>query len=119
MSYLEYEKGTKQVIEIHTTQPDVIGNYDFALSNQFQVGDEFAYTIFINEVDENKTVKSFYAIKNNPQAQRMLADNAQLSGENADLLFKNAMQDVAITTLQDENAELLLKIAMLEANANV
>lgn len=42
-----------------------------------------------------------------------------LADENADLIFQNAMQDMAIQGLQDENADLIFKIAMLEANANV
>lgn len=42
-----------------------------------------------------------------------------LADENAELIFQNAMQDMAITGLQNENADLMFKIAMLEANANV
>lgn len=34
--------------------------------------------------------------------------------ENADLLLKNAMQDVTIQALQDENSEIIFKIAQME-----
>lgn len=37
-----------------------------------------------------------------------------MQGENADLIFQNAMQDMAIQSLQDENAELMFAVANLQ-----
>lgn len=82
--YLEYETTTKQVVEIYETIPLVSDGYDYAISEQFAVGDEFAQTIWINEVDENKNVTSFSAIRNNPQSQRLLEENEQLKQKIAD-----------------------------------
>lgn len=37
-----------------------------------------------------------------------------IQNENADLIFQNAMQDMAIQSLQDENAELMFAVANLQ-----
>lgn len=83
MVYLEYDIRTKQVVEIHDAEPTVTTDYDFAKSEQFAVGDEFEQTIWINEVDENKNVISYSAIRNNPQAKRLLQENAELKANQA------------------------------------
>lgn len=62
MVYLEYHKETKQVVEIHEEVPNVSTDYDFAKSDQFAVGDEFEWTIWINSVDEEKNVTSHSAM---------------------------------------------------------
>lgn len=92
MIYLEYEVSTKQVVQIHENEPILTKNYDYAISNDFtasnnegdfqtnlfKVGDEFEQTIWINEVDENKNLLSYSAIRNNPNAARLLKENDQL-----------------------------------------
>jgi hypothetical protein len=102
MLYLEYETATKQVVQIHETEPTELNEgYAFAISvdivstddlgeevkreNPFKVGDEFEQTIWINEVDENKNVISYSAIRNNPNAKRLLQENAELKQKNIDL----------------------------------
>lgn len=82
MVYLEYHKETKQVIEIHNIQPTLSSDYDFALSEKFVVGNEFELTIWINEVDENKNLISYSAIRNNPNAKRLLEENKQFKETN-------------------------------------
>jgi hypothetical protein len=81
MVYLEYDIRTKQVVEIHDAEPTVTADYDFAKSEQFAVGDEFEQTIWINEVDENKNILSYSAIRNNPNAKRLLEENSRLKDE--------------------------------------
>lgn len=78
MVYLEYETATKQVVEIHEKIPTVESGYDYAISEQFTVGDEFEQAIWVNKVDENKKVISCSAIRNNPNAKRLLEENAIL-----------------------------------------
>lgn len=95
MVYLEYEKNTKQVVEIHKTEPITVEGYDFTSSNSFEVGDEFEWTIWINEVDENKKLISYSAIRNNPNAKRLLEENKilkeqlQATQEAVDFLILN------------------------------
>lgn len=82
MPYLEYEVGTGQVVEIYAEQPPVDPGYDYSTSNQFAVGDEFEWTIWVNEVDEKKTLLSYSAIRNNPNAKRLLKENMEFKREN-------------------------------------
>lgn len=82
MVYLEYEKTTKQVVQIHEVIPTVERNYDYVKSDTFVLGDEFEKNIFINEINEEKEVVSFAVIRNNPNAQRLLRENAELKIEN-------------------------------------
>lgn len=56
---------------------------------------------------------SFVAL--HKQLQPTPEDEMELiQNENADLIFQNAMQDMAIQTLQDENAELMFAVANLQ-----
>ncbi|KIL79606.1 hypothetical protein [Bacillus badius] len=82
MVYLEYHLETKQVVEIHQNEPVTVGGYDFGKSDDFEVGDEFEQTIWVNRVDEIKNVTSHSAIRNNPNAKRLLQENAKLKAEN-------------------------------------
>jgi hypothetical protein len=85
MVYLQYHIETKQVVEIHDSEPIISIGYDYAISADFSVGDEFEQTIWINVVDKNKNLVSHSAIRNNPQATRLLKENQQLKEENVDL----------------------------------
>ena len=42
-----------------------------------------------------------------------------LETENAELLFKSAMNEIKIETLENENASMLLKLALLEVGRDV
>lgn len=84
MVYLEYDIQSKQVVEIHEEEPKVVENYDFAITDNFIVGEEFEQTIWINEVDENKNLTSFSAIRNNPNARRLLQENEALKTAQAE-----------------------------------
>jgi len=99
MLYLIYHKESKQVVEINEREPSVPDGYDFAISKQFELGDEFEYTIWINEVDNEKNVISYSAIRNNPQAQRLLNENNQLKAENAQLKSQHAELMLAVAEL--------------------
>ena len=105
MVYLEYDDITKQVIEIHESLPSTTM---YAVSPYFNLGDEFELTIWINEVDENKNVLSHTAIRNNPNAQRLLRENAELKQENA---FLKA-QKQALSEQVDFHEELIVELAM-------
>ena len=92
MLYLEYDKKTKQVVQIHEALPLIGEKYSYAISrdrkeinngnevtvNTFKLGDEFEYTIWINEVDENNNIVSHSSIRINPQAKRLLEENEML-----------------------------------------
>lgn len=80
--YLEYNEEKKQVVEIHDFEPTLTDGYNYATSDQFEVGDEFEWTIWINDVDENKNLISYSAIRNNPSAKRLLRENVELKKEN-------------------------------------
>lgn len=90
MVYLEYDLATKQVVEIHESKPQIKEGYGVAKSNDFQIGDEFKNTIWVNEVsidevDNEPFVSSYAAIKNNPIASRLLRENKELKELLADL----------------------------------
>lgn len=85
MAYLEYETNTRQVVEIHTEAPAVQEGYAYAVSDDFSPGDEFEQTIWVNKVDKDKNVTSYSAIRNNPNAARLLKENEQLKAENTQL----------------------------------
>lgn len=89
--YLEYEVSTKQVVQIHVAEPITVEGYDYAVSSDFAPGDEFEQTIWINDVDENKNVTSYSAIRNNPNAQRLLRENQQLKQANEELRAANEL----------------------------
>ncbi|WP_342510609.1 hypothetical protein MKY34_19580 [Sporosarcina sp. FSL K6-1522] len=82
MAYLEYQKQTKQVVEIHESEPTVSSDYDYAVSENFTVSDEFEWTIWVNGVDVDKNLTSHSAIRNNPNAKRLLQENEQLKATN-------------------------------------
>lgn len=51
----------------------------------------------------------YYEYEDRPMTQEERVDAMQT--ENADLMFQNAMQDMAISQLQADNAELMLMVA--------
>lgn len=99
MLYLEYETTTKQVVEIHETVPTTQSGYDYALSEDFLIGDEFEKTIWINEVDENKYITSYSAIRNNPNAKRLLQENEALTEKTVQQAEQISRQEQQITEL--------------------
>lgn len=114
MFYLEYNKQTGLVVEIHAVQPNVTADYDFGISGVFKVSDEFEWTILINEVDENKNILSYSAIRNNPNAKRLLQENDQLKVELGNILIENANDKAKISELETVQGELLLEVATLK-----
>jgi hypothetical protein len=104
MVYLEYSLINKQVIKIHETIPELVDKYDYTITDQISVGDEFELTIWINETDNEKNLLSYSAIRNNPQAMRLLKENTQLKLENQklqeeDLNNKEAIAELYLMTL--------------------
>jgi|SRR5690625_981208 len=91
MVYLEYHIQTKQVIEIHETEPTVSNDYDYAISDFFAVGDEFERTIWINSVDDDKNLTSVSAIRNNPNARRIMQENQQLRDDLNEAIMELSM----------------------------
>src|SRR5699024_2894974 len=83
--YLEYHKEKKQVVEIHESEPTLKDGYDYAISDQFEVGDEFEWTVWVNSTDDEKNLTSYSAIRNNPNAKRLLEENKVLKEENSQL----------------------------------
>ncbi len=122
MVYLEYEINTKQVVEIHETEPTLVEGYDYAMSDEFVVGDELEKTIWINVVTEDKYVTSASAIRNNPQAKRLLEENKKLKQDNA-LLQASVLEMTTYAALQDERLvtqeQALLELSTLVAGGNV
>lgn len=79
MVFLEYEKDTKYVIEIHETEPSSIADgCAIAQSDQFAVGDEFEYLIKVNSVDGNGTVTSYSSVRQARSYSRILQESKQL-----------------------------------------
>lgn len=104
MVYLEYHKETRQVVEIHETSPIVTTEYDFTLSDNFTIGDEFELTIRVNQVDGDKNLTSYSAIRNNPNARRLLRENVELKEkkerlENEDLNNKEAIAELYLLSM--------------------
>lgn len=110
MSYLEYHKETKQVVEIHETVPTLSDGYDYAISDAFAVGDEFEWTIWVNEVDGEKNLTSHSAIRNNPNAKRLLQMNAQLIAENELLKAQNKAMSERADFVEDVVAEIAVQV---------
>ncbi len=119
MPYLEYELSTKQVVQIHEDVPNIERGYDYAISDEFEVGDEFKHTIWINEVDEHKNVTAMSSIRNNPHARRLLEDNLKLSQENAllglqvvELKMESMDKSQIIDMLGEEVAKIKLELLL-------
>lgn len=108
--YLEYHKETKQVVEIHEAVPTVSTDYDYAISDQFIVGDEFEWTIWVNSVDEEKNLTSHSAIRNNPNAKRLLQENQQLKHENVMLKAQNNALAERADFVEDLIAEMAIQV---------
>lgn len=58
----------------------------------------------------------YYEYIDRPMTQEERVDAMQM--ENADLMFQNAMQDMAISQLQADNAELMLMVANTQLGGN-
>lgn len=110
MVYLEYHKETKQVVEIHEAAPTVSSDYNFAVSNQFVVGDEFEWTIWVNEVDEEQNLTSHSAIRNNPNAKRLLQENERLKKENELLKARDKALSERADFIEDVVAEMATQV---------
>lgn len=110
MVHLEYDSLTRQVIEIHETEPtDTL----FCVSNSFQVGDEFELTIWVNEIGEEKELLSHSAIRNNPNAKRLLRDNALLKTKTTQQEEQIAEKDRQIIELKEKQT---LTSELVESN---
>lgn len=110
MSYLEYHKESKQVVEIHEKEPTVSSEYDYAVSHNFEIGDEFEWTIWINSIDEDKNLTSHSAIRNNPNARRLLMENELLKHENELLKAQNKAMSERADFVEDVVAELAIQV---------
>lgn len=79
MVYLEYEKESRYVVEIHEETPNTVPmENDYAISNEFSVGDEFKYLIIVNSVDENRTATSVSSIQQARTYSVILKENKGL-----------------------------------------
>ncbi|MEZ7170763.1 hypothetical protein [Sporosarcina sp. OR05] len=110
MNYLEYERFSKQVVEIHETEPILAPGYGFATSAEFLPVDEFEWTIWVNDVDENKNLTSHSAIRNNPNAKRLLRENEQLKHENQLLKAQNNALSERASFIEDVVAEMATQV---------
>lgn len=118
MIYLEYHKETKQVVQIHENEPTITVDYEFALSDTFKIGDEFEWTIWINGVNESKNVTSYSAIRNNPNAKRLLQENEQLKADLGNILLESANDKFKIASLEATTGDLLMEVANLKLGGN-
>lgn len=111
MSFLEYHVESKQVVEIHDQEPlNLQTGCSFAASPDFNMGDEFEQTIWVNEVDSDKNLTSFSAIRNNPNAKRLLRENTQLKQENiANMLAMTEMYEQNLR-LEKESADTMIAL---------
>ena len=107
---LEYHKETKQVVEIHESEPTVSADYDYAISDQFVAGDEFELTIWVNSVDKEKNLTGHSAIRNNPNAKRLLQMNAQLIVGNELLKNQNKAMSERADFVEDVVAEIAVQV---------
>jgi hypothetical protein len=98
--YLIYELNTKQVVEIVDLEPITQQDYDYCISSEFETGNEFELTIWINCVDKNKNLVSYSAIRNNPNAKRLLEENKQLKTDVADTIAYSVELDFKVTMLE-------------------
>jgi hypothetical protein len=115
MVYLEYHLETKQVVGIFDSIPANQAGYDYVKTDAFKVGDEFEVTINVQSVDTDKNLISYSAIKNNPQAKKLLKENEQLKTKTSQLEQENAQLKTDIGNVLLENANDKAKIDSLEA----
>lgn len=100
-NYVQYHKETNNVVTISTTEPPASDGYAVAKTEKYKPGDEFIYTITVLIVDiENGVIDSDYSVLNNPQAARLLTDNAALKEENAELKTAVAELTMMIAAVQ-------------------
>lgn len=92
--FLEFEIQTKQVVEIHEKEPMLEKGYSYGKSNDFLIGDEFNKTIWIHSIDGEKNLISYSAIRNNPNAKRLLKENTTLKED-----LEAVAETVAVTIL--------------------
>ncbi|MBE0340541.1 hypothetical protein E4V51_04145 [Paenibacillus sp. 28ISP30-2] len=85
-NFVQYHKETGNVVAITTAEPTAPEGYAVAKSEKYKPGDEFIYTITVKAVNsEIGVIDSDYSVLNNPQAARLLIDNAALKAENVEL----------------------------------
>jgi hypothetical protein len=79
LHYVEYHATTGEVIQIHEKPTSPRPNYYIAVSEQLTAGMEIEHSIKVLEVeDDNNTIVSYSAVRNNPNAQRLLKENEEL-----------------------------------------
>ncbi|WP_010098455.1 hypothetical protein [Ornithinibacillus scapharcae] len=132
MIYLEYHLESKQVVASYDYRPDCPAGYDYCKTDSFKPNDEFELIITVNRVDENYNLLSFSAIRNNPQASRILQENEslkvtviKLGDENKHLqtdlgnaLLESASDKARIAELETTSGALLLEVATLKSGGN-
>ena len=78
MVYLKYYLESKIVVEISENDIAEEQGYAIAQSDNFEVGDEFEKTIYINEVDQEGIVASSTSIRNTARMKDVLTENNEL-----------------------------------------
>jgi hypothetical protein len=119
MVYLEYHLETKQVVGIFDSIPANQAGYDYVKTEAFKVGDEFQITIIIQSVDTEKNLISYSAVKNNPQAKKLLKENEQLKTELGNVLLESATDKARLAELEEQQGSLLMEIATLKMGGNL
>lgn len=115
MNYIKHDGG--QVQEVHYMPLDPVHGLGKTKEELESEGGVFVESV---PEPENRPGKApvlkyseaeglYYEYVDRPMTQEERVDAMQM--ENADLMFQNAMQDMAISQLQADNAELMLMMA--------
>lgn len=113
MAYLEYEKATGLVVTIHETDVNPAEGHGIIELENYKPGDEFEWSIYIAEKEDGE-YESVYAVRNNPNAARLLRENWELQEENALLTLELAQTQLRLEQAEQEQASLLLELVSKE-----
>ncbi|WP_088005592.1 DUF4376 domain-containing protein [Indiicoccus explosivorum] len=113
LTYLEYHKDARHVIQIHDTEVAArSGNYLIAKSEvpEHVPGYEYEHTITVHVVNNEGIVTESSSIRNNPQAARLLEENAALKRMNMNDTEKYAKLDKISTPIAELKDARILKL---------
>lgn len=108
--YLIYQLSDGLVVETTETSKTPPNGCGIVYSTAHKLGDEFEFTIHIEAIDDDGNIVYMNAVRNNPQASRLLTENAQLKQENALLAFELLNTQIRLDQTEAEQANLLLTL---------
>lgn len=116
MVYLEFEKDTKLVVQIHENYPNKVREgHEIATSKDFEIGMELEYVITVDTINQDGRVIASSTTKQTVPAYQLLNKVEELQSENNELKQENTIlkaQNNALSERADFIEDVVAEIAI-------